>query len=101
MRVYRLRWIVLTLLVCACMTLGVSAQDDATPPIWQAGNSIHDALFDAQQAMLSAEGDPNATTYYQQAADAIQSARALYQQAIQPELRSSAPDVEQGDQGRH
>ena len=101
MRAYHLRWIVLILLICCtALGVGVSAQGNAMPPIWQAGNSIHDALFDAQQAMLNAN-DANgvaatdAATYTQQVVSDIQKATTLYQQAIQPALRSSATDADQ------
>ncbi len=98
MRVYRLTGLIILALVCLA-AISVQAQSSTAPttppPIWQAGSEIHDKLFDAEQAFLNADGDPNPATYYQQAASDIEQALALYQQAIQPPLKSSAPDADQ------
>ncbi len=80
----------------ACLTvLTVQAQDAATVPIWQAGNTIHDDLFDAQQHLFDADGAPDAAQDYQQAAASVQSAAEAYSQAIQPGLSELAPEADQ------
>ncbi|HVU11337.1 MAG TPA: hypothetical protein VHD90_08665, partial [Phototrophicaceae bacterium] len=95
MRVYRIFGVIVLALI-SLAAISVQAQSNtAAPPIWQAGSTIHDKLFDAEQAFLNADGDPNPSTYYQQAATDIQQALALYQQAIQPSLKTSAPAVDQ------
>lgn len=67
----------------------VSAQSEAETPIWQAGNTIHDRLFAAQQALLAGGSDAAA-----KATAAIDEADTLYAQSIQPSLKVSAADAD-------
>lgn len=92
MRVLRLMFVVFVVCIAA---LTVQAQDAAVTPIWQAGNAIHDDLFDAQQNLFDADGAANPADDYQQAAASVQAAAAAYERAIQPGLSASAPEIDQ------
>ncbi|MCC6801274.1 MAG: iron permease [Anaerolineae bacterium] len=91
MRILRLMFVVC--LVCLA-ALTIQAQGGTEIPIWQAGNAIHDDLFDAQQHLFDAEGAANPADDYQRAAASVQSAAAIYEQAIQPGLSASAPEID-------
>jgi high-affinity iron transporter len=63
-------------------------------PVWQAGNTILNHFFEAQQSLFDAADAEDATENYQAASDQIQQALALYEQVIQPALQTTAPDVD-------
>lgn len=86
MRSLLVRSCLLTLLVIVG-AFHVYAQDENLP-FWRAGSTIHDHLFEAQQALYKADGAAQAVTE-------IDAAMMLYQQALQPALQSSAPAAEQ------
>lgn len=65
----------------------VYAQDENLP-FWRAGSTIHEHLFEAQQALYNADGAAQAVTE-------IDAALVLYQQGLLPALQANAPDAEQ------
>lgn len=73
------------ILVVSFAVLTVQAQEAESIPLWQAGSSIHDSLFNAQQALFNADSTA--------AADEVEAAARLYEQVIAPGLQDSAPDA--------
>lgn len=63
----------------------VNAQEETITPLWQAGSSIHDSLFNAQQALFNADSA--------KAAAEVETASQLYEDVIALGLQASAPDA--------